>query len=375
MDKYNLLKGNEIFLDKHQLEQYIENLSKQQVSKKNSKKNTYPIYTLNEDFKYITMVYNLLNEHIKKGINVHPAGEWILDNYYIIEENVKMLNNDLTLKQYKKLPSIAQGPFKGVARIYVLTSQIIKYTNNSIDKDTLQNLLKIYESYQNITMDEFWHIQNFLKIAIIKNIASICEKIESSQFQKNRAIEIINKTIENKKIKVNTRYNVTEQFDAKTPFIEFMAYKLKRYGKEGIPYLDVLEEQVEKMGSTLSQVIKREHFSIAVSRVAISNAINSIRNISRINFQDIFEKINIVEEILKQDPAEVYEKMSFETKAYYRSAIKEIAEKNSISEMYIINKALELATNAQNDFIRGSLPGRWMYFFLQKSTYWVLFGF
>jgi len=343
VDKYNLLKGNEIFLDKHQLEEYIENLAKQQITEKNSKRNTYPVYTLNEDFAYITDVYNLLNEHIKKGINIHPAGEWILDNYYIVEENVKMINNELTLKEYKKLPSVAQGPLEGVARIYVFASQIIKYTNNSIDKDTLENLLKIYETYQNITMDEFWHIQNFLKIAIIQNIANICEKIESSQLQKNRAIEIIDKTIENKKVKTDSRYIINNQFDAKSPFIEFMAYKLKRYGKEGVPYLNVLEEQVEKMGSNLSQIIKKEHFFIAVSRVAISNAINSIRNLSRINFQEIFERINMVEEILKQDPSGTYEKMSFETKAYYRNVIKEISDKNGISEMYIVNKALELA--------------------------------
>ena len=39
-----------------------------------------------ENFKFITITYEILNEHLKKGINIHPAGEWLLDNYYIIEE-------------------------------------------------------------------------------------------------------------------------------------------------------------------------------------------------------------------------------------------------------------------------------------------------
>ena len=41
---------------------------------------------MEENFKFITQVYETLNKHLKLGINIHPAGEWLLDNYYIIEE-------------------------------------------------------------------------------------------------------------------------------------------------------------------------------------------------------------------------------------------------------------------------------------------------
>ena len=54
-----------------------------------------------KDFEYITMVYNLLNEHIKLVIDIHPAGEWLLDNYYIIEERVKQIKDELDLNKYK----------------------------------------------------------------------------------------------------------------------------------------------------------------------------------------------------------------------------------------------------------------------------------
>ena len=52
-----------------------------------------------------------------------------------------------------------------------------------------------------------------------------------------------------------------------------------------------------------------------------------MKKIQRINFLEIFEKINGVEEILKQDPANVYEKMDYKTKEYYRGKIKEISKK------------------------------------------------
>ena len=127
------------------------------------------------------------------------------------------------------------------------------------------------------------------------------------------------------------------------PFIEYMSYILKRYVKKANAYLNVLEEVVEKLGTTVSDVIKKEHFEIATQKVLMGNSITSIKEIQRINFLDIFEKINGVEEILKKDPANVYEKMDYKTKEYYRGKIKEISKKTKISEIYIARKMLELA--------------------------------
>ena len=75
----------------------------------------------------------------------------------------------------------------------------------------------------------------------------------------------------------------------------------------------------------------------------MGNSITSIKKIQRINFLEIFEKINGVEELLKKDPAEIYNKMDYKTKEYYRAKIKEIGKKTKISEIYIARKTLELA--------------------------------
>ena len=53
----------------------------------------------------------------------------------------------------------------------------------------------------------------------------------------------------------------------KYSFIEYMSYTLKRYGKKGNRYLKALEEIVERLGTTVSEVIKKEHFDIAVQKV------------------------------------------------------------------------------------------------------------
>ncbi len=74
----------------------------------------------------------------------------------------------------------------------------------------------------------------------------------------------------------------------------------------------------------------------------MANCIISMKKIQRINFLEIFEKINGVEEILNRDPTNIYNKMEYKTKELYRNNIKELAKQSNISEIYISRKILEL---------------------------------
>lgn len=351
-----VLKINGTLLDKSQLEKHLQKIASNHNLSNKSQKDTYPVPQMLENFKTIEQVYNLLNEHLELGISIHPAGEWLLDNLYIIEETVKQIEKELTLKKYINFVGVANGPYKGFARIYVLASEIVAYTDNKIERKDLEDYLASYQTKKTLSMEEIWNIGIFLQIAIIENIREICEKIYSCQIQKYKAESIAERLVENKaKTEQNFKINQIKKLekdvfkDMKYPFIEHMSYILKRYGKKGYSYLRALEEVVEMAGNTVSEVIKKEHFDIAVRKVSIGNSITSIKKIQRINFLEIFEKINGVEEILRQDQTHVYEKMDDKTKEYYRNKIKEIAKKTKISEIYIARKALELSKNANID--------------------------
>ena len=350
MKTSKILKIDGTLLDKNQLENHLQKIATNHNLINRAKKETYPIPHLLENYNTIKMVYNLLNEHLKLGIGIHPAGEWLLDNFYIIEKTVKQIQKELPLKKYTNFLGIANGKYQGFARIYVLAGEIVAYTDNKIEAKDLEDYLKSYQSKKTLSMEEIWNIGIFLQIAIIENIREICEKIYNTQVQKYKAENIVERLIENrnkneqKYIITNNKYNRKEIVDdMRYSFIEYMSYILRRYGKKGYSYLKALEETVEMTGNTIQDITKKEHFDIAVKKVSIGNSITSIRNIQRINFLEIFEKINGVEEILRQDPAQVYSKMDLKTKEYYRNKIKEISKKTKISEIYIARKILEIA--------------------------------
>lgn len=202
-------------------------------------------------------------------------------------------------------------------------------------------------------MEEIWNLPIFLEISIIENIRRICEKIYINQIQKYKVENIIERLVEKKEVsKQNYKLSKEElniYKNKRYSFIEYMSYKLKKYGKQGSPYLEILEKEVNKTGITISEAIQKEHVDMAIQKVSMGNSITSLREINRISFLNLFEEINGVEEILKNDPAKIYSDMDYKTKEYYRNKIKTLSDKTKISEIYIARKVLELSQNSRKE--------------------------
>ena len=331
---YKILNTKEIVLDKKLLKEYLAKFAADSIIKEKSNLETYPIPRVLDNFEYISLVYTLLNQHVKLGIPIHPAGEWLLDNFYLIENTVKILQKSLSKSKYEKFSRIANGVNAGFARIFVLCNEIVMNTDGRIDEREITEYIQAYQTQKNLYMNEIWNIGIFLQISIVEKIRGICEKIFISQMQKFKVENMVQRILENKDVK-----KLKLDVDLYS-FIEYMAYRLKTYGKKAAPFLAILEEQVQRNGMTLSDVTNKEHFDIALKRVSMQNSILSIKAISRMDILSIFENTSIVEKMLSTD--EEYKKMDYQSKANYRNAIEEISKKTKLSEVYVTQKCLEL---------------------------------
>lgn len=350
MGKYKYLNIKGTNLEKNQLEKYLQQLAEEQIISKKSDKETYPIKKLRDNFNSISETYEILNEHLKLGIKIHSAGEWLLDNFYIIEETVKYIEKNLKLEQYVRLPGLTNGKYKGFARIYVLASQIVAFGDENITEEKIIEAIQNYQTRKILSMEEIWNIGIFIQIAIIQTIADISEKIYYAQIQKYKVENIFERLIESKpskemifQKKIKNKQNLKIE-DLNYSFIEYMLYKLRRIGKKGNPYIEVLEKQVNKLGIKSEEVVKKEHLYVATLKIKIGNCITSIKSINRINFQKVFERTNKTEELLNEDPYGIFKNMTEDTKEMYRHKIKEISNKMKISEIYITEEVLKLAS-------------------------------
>ena len=183
-----------------------------------------------------------------------------------------------------------EEPKTGFARIYVLASIIVAYTEGKIEEESLKLFLAAYQNKKMLSMEEIWSMPLFLGIAIVQNIKEVCEKIYLAQMQKYKVESIIERLVDQKEDRKFTKpVKTIKSENMNYPFIEYLSYKLKSYGKRGYPYLQILEEQVEKKESSVSSVIKKEHFDMAVKKVLIGNLILSLKEISKIDFGEMVE--------------------------------------------------------------------------------------
>ena len=253
MGKYRYLNIKGTNLEKEQLDNYLKQIAEEHTISKNSDKSTYPIEKLKDNYNNILETYEILNEHLKLGIKIHSAGEWLLDNFYIIEETVKNIEKNLTLSKYTKLPGLNNNKYYGFARAYVLANEIVAFSDNTINEEKIIEAINSYQTRKILSMEEIWNIGIFLQIAIIQEIADIAEKIYYEKIQKYKVEDIFERLIdekENKEMRFHKKIKNKKELtikDVNYSFIEYMVYKLRRIGKKGNQYIEILEKQVNKL--------------------------------------------------------------------------------------------------------------------------------
>jgi len=200
---------------------------------------------------------------------------------------------------------LPHGKYAGFARSYVLAEEIVSYTDCKIESSNIYSCLEAYQKNKMLTIEEIANFGVFLKIAIVSHIKEICERIYSSQLQRFKVESIIERVIENKKQNERVFINNFKGYSSfenelKYPFIEYMSYRLKKYGKNAVSYQEALEEQVLKLGITVPEIIQKEHLYIANLKITVGNCIKSLRDISRINFTELLGNMNGTEVILNR---------------------------------------------------------------------------
>lgn len=314
----------------------------------------------NKNYKIIFKTYKILEKSYELKIPIHSAGQWILDNMYIIDqeyENIKEANKSL---KYKKLPVIKIHDGTKYISIFYLAYELVENNTGFIDQNLILNCLKEHQKLSYLKSEELDLFILMLKLALLKFIARICVNITNSQQRKMDVENIISvEYLDNSLAK--ELYNEFKYFNnfreylidpikiknTNTAFVEYMAYRLKEMGQKGEKYFKILNNEAEKIGFTVEEAIIKEHMEIAKTTDYIGRAILSYKKLLGINFREIFEKVNKIDETLLDDYTNEFKKCDYKTKSRYRVYIIKLAKKYGISEVYIAKKAVECSKKYQ----------------------------
>ncbi len=330
------------------LEKHAVEIARNHTVTKDKRSARWLLARMNDNYRFITEVYKKLNEHVNNKKSTVAAAEWLLDNFYIIERQVKEVRQNLSRKNYGKLPVLHEGSLQGYPRVYAIALELVAHTDGSFDDKVLIGFIKAYQSERLLCTAELWALAMMIRIALIENIRRICEKINESQDQLVKGQElvslILSKIDEPSEMLLQRAKEKMKGIDKlHSSYAEYVLQKLKKEGHKVVPIVHYVDEKLVGQDTTAEKIIRQEHQNQAVIQVSMGNSITSFRLIATLDWSEIFEALSQVEEILRQDPGNIYLQMDFESRNYYRNQVVDLAEKMKTSETKVAKRAVECA--------------------------------
>ena len=264
-------------------------------------KSTYNIFK--QSVKEITHYYMLLVEETRSQRLVGSTNEWVLDNYYMISEQEKVLRNELR--------GMERGEWhveKGrVEVLWKLLQGYLKRSHHQVDKALLFRYLSQVQVSQKdyLTYPEVCILLPLIKTILIKELADLCRQLEAEK---------------------SYHYTPTDKSQADMEHLNKAA-----------------QENLQMM-----------------------NIFNSLKKMTRLPVAELLDAVSFSERTLKGEKADMYDQMYDKTKDDYRGKIVRECQKarrskgQKVSE-YEYVKGLVKKADERNEHVGWQLfpPKRW----------------
>ena len=301
---------------------------------------------LGQNEKTLVEVRNLLVDSVREGQNITPGAEWLLDNFYLIEEQVVIARKHLPKGYSEGLPYLIDGDSVGFPRVYDIVLEIISHSDGRVDARSLISFIASYQTEKELTLGELWAIPIMLRLAVIENLRRVSEKIALDMIDNNLAdfwAEQMMLTVQ--KEPENLVSTIADMARSKpvlgSAFVAGFTRKLQGKGPALALPLSWMEQQLSRMEVTSSDLVWQENQKQATDQVSVSNSISTLRFIGKSDWREFVETLSSVEQILRKDITGTYPLMTFSTRDRYRHVVEAIAKASSFSETEVARKVME----------------------------------
>ncbi len=294
---------------------------------------------------------NLLIKAVKTKRRIAPAGEWLLDNFYLIEEQIRTARRHLPKGYSRELPRLLNGPSAGLPRVYDITLETISHGDGRVDPENLSRFVAAYQKVAVLKLGELWAIPIMLRLALIENLRRVAARIVADWFDRDLADTWADQMTEiaehdPKSLITLVADMARSRLPMTSAFVAELARRLQGRGPALALPLTWVEQWLSEAGLTIKQLVQSENQQLAADQVSVSNSIGSLRFLSAMDWRDFVETMSTVEQTLREDPGDVYGRMDFATRDRYRHVVEKTAKTTRHSESEVARQAVQLAQAA-----------------------------
>ncbi len=287
------------------------------------------------------------------GADVGPAGEWLLDNYHVVDEHVREVHESLPRQFYRELPELAAGPLAGYPRVYEIAVTIIAHTEGRIRLDSVELFVSAFEERTPLSLGELWAMPAVLRLGLVENVRRMtlrtvqwldeieaadawAARIHAAHQEGGSALGVVLSEL------------VHDHPPFTSIFVSRFLQQLRLVGGEFTP-LAWLEQWLAEDGLSAVDAASRSSERLALTQLGMANSITSLRAIARMDWRSFVERQSKVETVLRDDPSGFYPRMTFATRDEYRHAVERIAKRSRLGETAVARAAIDLARAASSD--------------------------
>ena len=301
-----------------------------------------------DENEQILRAYNRATQAVDQTRRVTHAAEWLLDNFYLIEEQIQMARRHLPRGYSRELPRLRSGPSAGLPRVYDLVLELISHVDAQIDAEPLRAFIEAYQTVSALKLGELWAIPIMLRLALIENLRRVTSRLMIARHDRDLAdlwVERLQEMTEKNPshLVVVVADMAQSTLPLSSAFVAEFSQRLSRQSPVMHLARTWLEQRLTDQGLLIDQLVQLESQNQAADQVSVSHTINSLRLLGSLDWREFVEAMSQVEQTLRLDPAGVYGTMDFFTRDRYRHSVEATARHSRLLELEVAKTAIQLA--------------------------------
>jgi len=332
------------------LEQHAESLAAAHRTPAEPSKSRNLLPRVRENAHELLAAYRSVAETVREKREITPGAEWLLDNFHIVEEQIRGIRDHLPGGYYRRLPKIAAGHLAGYPRVYGLAWAYVAHTDSRFELETLQRFVSAYQRSQPLTIGELWAVAIHLRIALVENLRRLSHLFVRSRLARASADELADRLLGLSGRPAELADDVLGSLGdrpLRRPFAVQLLQRLRDQGPSILPALVWLNKRLSAQGTSADEVVSQEHHAQAAANVTVRNIIISMRWMSSIDWLEFFEGVSLVDEVLRVAPG--FAASDFATRDEYRGQIEVLSRGSGRSEIEVARESVRLAGNAARE--------------------------
>ncbi len=298
------------------------------------------ILTLREAHRYIGV-------QASTGYDISPAAEWLLDNFHLIEAQLKEIHDGLPRRYFRALPVLLDEPLAGLPRVYGVAWAFVAHTDGAFDEELLVQFLCAYQETRELKLGEMWALPTTLRVVLIENLRRLAERVATNKAAREVA-NLCCDRIESFPLQaLDELLLLLEQRGVAKVFLAQMAQRLiDRRGAIDSRYHDWLRDALPDPTALQMQ----QSADQAADNLSVSNAVTSLRALGDADWPEIVARSSALMRLMLSSP--VFEAEHATTRDQTLHGIEMLAKRSGRGEVAVAQTLLDLMHSSPGD------PGR-----------------